>query len=257
MLLADGLRDLGADHILAELKITESLNEGVLSQLAVYDHLYLNTEKLERRQLQSVLISSKTPERKFLERFAFEPVGSVGVYESKPTWGGVLRLILLNELADAPQNAPLKCFASRQEERKKGFETIKHAGLFRLSDAFSRIIIGLWRLQMKGSLNSPAMEGVTPEQVAQLGREWLEFAVDVTPEEELFALPRLEHRLEQKHREGRQEGGATLLLLLLEGKFGNISDLVRGKILAANRVTLERWGLRVLKSDVLEDVFKE
>ena len=255
MLLADGLRDLGADHILAELKITESLNEGVLSQLAVYDHLYLNTEKLERRQLQSVLISSKTPERKFLERFAFEPVGSVGVYESKPTWGGVLRLILLNELADAPQNAPLKCFASRQEERKKGFETIKHAGLFRLSDAFSQIIIGLWRLQMKGSLNSPAMEGVTPEQVAQLGREWLEFAVDVTPEEELFALPRLEHRLEQKHREGRREGGALLLLRQLHRRFGSLPAEVTKKVHSANQSTLETWGDRVLDARVLDDIF--
>ncbi|MBF0136210.1 MAG: hypothetical protein H7833_10015 [Magnetococcus sp. DMHC-1] len=73
LLLADGLRDLDADHILAELKITESLNEDTLSQLAVYDYLYLGTAKLQRHQLRSVLISSMTPRKEFLQKFAFEP----------------------------------------------------------------------------------------------------------------------------------------------------------------------------------------
>ncbi|MEO5371492.1 MAG: hypothetical protein H7833_15600, partial [Magnetococcus sp. DMHC-1] len=93
--LADGLRDLQADHILAELKMTESLNEDTLSRLTVYDTLYLETARLKRGQLRSVMISSKTPRQEFLQRFAFKPVGPDGVYETEPLWGGVLRLILL------------------------------------------------------------------------------------------------------------------------------------------------------------------
>lgn len=257
LLLADGLRDLGADQILVELKITESLNEDALSQLSVYDHLYLGTEKLRRDQLRSVLISSKTPDPKFLKQFAFDSVGPVGVYESRPAWGGVLRLILLNELADEPQNAPLKCFASRQEERKKGFETIKNAGLFQVSVAFGRIIVGLWRLQMKGSLNHPEMEGITPEYVTQLGKEWLDFIVDATPDEELFTLPKFEHRLEQKHLKGRQEGEATLLLRLLQKRFGSLPKSVTEWVHSANQSTLEIWGDRMLDAKSLEDVFSD
>ncbi|MBF0137573.1 MAG: hypothetical protein H7833_11615 [Magnetococcus sp. DMHC-1] len=80
--LADGLWDLDTDHILIEIKVTESLHEGVLSQIAVYDTLYLETARLERHQLRSVIVSSTTPHKDFLERFAFEPVGPRGVYES-------------------------------------------------------------------------------------------------------------------------------------------------------------------------------
>ncbi|MBF0137000.1 MAG: hypothetical protein HQL65_12240, partial [Magnetococcales bacterium] len=70
LLLADGLWDLDADHILAELKITESLDENSLSQLSVYDYLYLGTANLQRHQLRSILISSISPRSEFLERFA-------------------------------------------------------------------------------------------------------------------------------------------------------------------------------------------
>ncbi|MBF0177715.1 MAG: DUF4351 domain-containing protein [Magnetococcales bacterium] len=255
LLLADGLRDLYADQILAELKITENLNEDALCQITVYDTLYLETAHLERHQLRSVIISSTTPQKGFLERFAFEPVGPGGVYESKPRWGGAVRLVLLNELADEARNAPLKCFASRQDERKKAFETVKRAGLFRLSVSFGRIIVGLWRLLMKSSLNSPEMEGMTPEYVSQLGKEWLDWLVEVTPEEELASLPKLGHLLVREHQEGRQEEAATLFLLLLEGKFGELSSSIRERVSATERPTLEKWSLRLLKANSMEDVF--
>lgn len=59
----------------------------------------------------------------------------------------------------------------------------------------------------------------------------------------------------QKQQEWRQEGGSTLLLLMLEEKFGKISGSVRNKVLSTDRATLEKWSLRVLKSDTLDDVF--
>ncbi|MBF0148324.1 MAG: hypothetical protein HQL85_19380, partial [Magnetococcales bacterium] len=174
-----------ADQILVELKITEILNEKTLTWLSMYDTLYLDAAKLERHQLKRVIISSITSRKEFLARHSFKPVGPVGVHECIPPWGGVVRLIFLNELADEPQNAPLKCFASRQNEQKKAFETIKHTGLFKHSEAFGQIIVGLWRLKMKGALNSPEMEEITPEYVTRLGKEWLDFLVDTTPDEEL------------------------------------------------------------------------
>ncbi|MEO5370404.1 MAG: DUF4351 domain-containing protein [Magnetococcus sp. DMHC-1] len=265
LFLADGLWDLDADHILAELKITESLDETALSQITVYDTLYLETAHLERHQLRSVIISSITPRREFLERFAFEPVGPVGVHESRPLWGGVLRLIFLNELADDPRNAALKCFASRQDERRKAFKTIKQAGLFKLSEAFGHIIVGLWRLQMKSSMPDLEMEMITPEYVAQLGKEWLDFLVDTTPDKELFSLPKLEHRLVQEYRDGCQEGErngekkgrSKMLTRQLERRFGHVPDWASEKIAKANQPTLEEWCLRILDAQSLHEVFAE
>lgn len=82
--------------------------------LAAQDTFYLRSKELERSRLQSVLMNSKTPRLEFLPKFHFEPAGPRDVYESQPYWVGKLRLILLNELADKPHNASLKCFASRQ-----------------------------------------------------------------------------------------------------------------------------------------------
>ncbi|MBF0164694.1 MAG: hypothetical protein HQM01_09390 [Magnetococcales bacterium] len=61
LLLADGLRDLEADHILLELKITESLNHDALARLSMYDTLFLENAGLERGRLQSVIISAISP----------------------------------------------------------------------------------------------------------------------------------------------------------------------------------------------------
>ncbi|MEO5377931.1 MAG: DUF4351 domain-containing protein [Magnetococcus sp. DMHC-6] len=255
LFLADGLRDLEVDHILVELKVTENLNKKTLTWISMYDALYLETAKLERNQLLSVIMSSITPKREYLERYAFQPVGLSGVYDTKPLWGGVIRLILLNELADEAHNAPLKCFASHQEERKKAFKTIKQTELFRLSVSFGRIIVGLWRLLMKGSLNSPEMEGITPEYVVQLGKDWLDLLVDTTPDEELFALPKFEHHLVQRIKDGRQEEAATILLKQIRRKFGNLPEWVSTKVGIADVELIETWSDNFVFANSIEDVF--
>ncbi|MEO5334321.1 MAG: DUF4351 domain-containing protein [Magnetococcus sp. YQC-5] len=253
LLLADGLRDLDANHILAELKITESLNEKTLTWLSMHDTLYLETAKLERYQLQSVIMSAITPRQEYLEQFAFEPVGPNGVYQSNPFWGGNIRLILLNELADEPHNAPLKCFSSRQEERKKAFKTIRQSGLNKLSVSFGQIINGLWRLLMKGSLNTPEMEGVTSDYMIQFGKDLFVAIMDATPDEELFSLPRFEHRLVQEQRGGE----ARMLTRQLQRRFGTVPDWANEKIAKADMAALEEWGLRILDAQSLDDLLSD
>ncbi|MBF0435201.1 MAG: DUF4351 domain-containing protein, partial [Magnetococcales bacterium] len=242
---------------LAEIKMTESLNDDALMQILIYDHLYLKSAQLERHQLRSVIISSITPRKEFLVRHSCRPVGPVGVHEYIPSCSGAVRLIFLNELTDEPQNAPLKCFASRHNEQKKAFETISHAGLFKLSVAFGQIVAGLWRLQMKSDLNSPEMEEITPEYVKQLGKEWFQSMMDATPEEELFSLPKLEHRLVQERRDSRQEGQAAMLTSLLQRRFGSVPDWANKKITKANLSSLEKWSLRIFDAQSLDDVFSE
>ncbi|MBF0584260.1 MAG: DUF4351 domain-containing protein [Magnetococcales bacterium] len=261
MLLADGLRDLDVDHILAELKITESLNEETLSWVSMYDTLYRDTINLKRHQLRSVIISAITPRREYLERYAFEPVGPSGVYVTESRWGDTVRLVLLNELSDESHNAPLKCFASRREEQEKAFATIKVSGLFKISDSFSQITAGLWRLIMRSALNNPEMEGITPEYVMQLGKEWFESMVEATPDGELFSLPKFEHRLVQEHRDGekkgRQEEAASMLTRQLQRRFGNLPAWASEKIANADLSTLEEWSLRILDATTIESVFAD
>ena len=64
---------------------------------------------------------------------------------------------------------------------------------------------------------------------------------------------RLEARLEGEQK-GRQEGEASLLLRLLERRFGALPDWARDRIATADTASLEEWGLRVLDAGSLDGV---
>jgi hypothetical protein len=54
---------------------------------------------------------------------------------------------------------------------------------------------------------------------------------------------------------GREEGERTILLRLLERRFGPLPDWARGRVGAAEPALLEEWGLRLLEAPSLEAVF--
>ena len=54
---------------------------------------------------------------------------------------------------------------------------------------------------------------------------------------------------------GEQKGGAFFLLLMLEEKFGSVSNSIRDRVLGADQKTLKEWSFRLLKSDTLDGVF--
>jgi predicted transposase/invertase (TIGR01784 family) len=60
---------------------------------------------------------------------------------------------------------------------------------------------------------------------------------------------------EEGRQEGRQEGEATLLLRLLEQKFGRIDPQTQKRVQSADSERLLDWGMRVLTAEHLEDVF--
>ncbi|MGN7610471.1 hypothetical protein ACQZV8_00110 [Magnetococcales bacterium HHB-1] len=106
LFLADGLRDLSADHVLIELKVRESITASAFKQISAYDHFYLQRKALDREQLQSVLVSAITPRGDILKQFSFEPMEAPGVYICRDSpWGENLRVILLNRLDRKPHNA--------------------------------------------------------------------------------------------------------------------------------------------------------
>ena len=124
--LADGLRDTDAKTLLIEFKYSESISDDVFEKLLVYDYLYRQSEKLQRDQLQSFLISAKTPGSDILNRYGFEATDQKGVYFSRLPLVSSIQVILLNKIADAPHNAVIKCFASRTREKEKAFKTMMH-----------------------------------------------------------------------------------------------------------------------------------
>ncbi|MBF0463001.1 MAG: DUF4351 domain-containing protein [Magnetococcales bacterium] len=110
---------------------------------------------------------------------------------------------------------------------------------------------------MKGSLNNREMEGITPEYVMQLGKEWFESMVDTTPDEELSSLPKFEHLLVQKLQDGEQKGEARMLTRQLQRRFGNLPVWVSEKIAQAAPSTLEEWSLRIWDAPTLESVLAD
>ncbi|MBP1151276.1 Rpn family recombination-promoting nuclease/putative transposase [Methylocaldum sp. RMAD-M] len=65
----------------------------------------------------------------------------------------------------------------------------------------------------------------------------------------------MEKGLQQGRQEGRQEGEATLLLRLLELRFGPLEETHRERLRHADADTLLQWGERVLTAQAIEDVF--
>ena len=237
--LADGLRDTDAEALLIEFKYTESLTEKTFIKLLVYDYLYQESEKLAREQLQSFLVSAKTPSTDILAQHGFEPTALKGVYTSKISSFSAIRVILLNEIENEPHNAVLKCFASRRKEKSKAFETMNHHVLpSQASAAFAWATIGLSRIMMDKVLDNPAVAGWTPEDIMKLGKEWVDSKV-----------------LEFNRQEGRQEGEGAMLLRQLQRRFGDTPAWAKDKIANADLPTLEEWSLRILDAQSLEDVF--
>ena len=203
--LADGFRDTDAGTLLVEFKYSESINDHAFEKLFVYDHLYRESENLKRNQLQSFLVSAKTPSTDILTRYGFEPTGKNGVYGSKVPVIGAIRVVLLNEITDEPHNAVLKCFASRTQEKGKAFETMnRHVLPSRASAALAWVTAGLLRVMMGKALDNPEVTGWTPDDIVKLGKEWIESKV-----------------VEFSRQEGEQKGEAKMLLRQLQRASGH------------------------------------
>ena len=64
----------------------------------------------------------------------------------------------------------------------------------------------------------------------------------------------IDRYIEQGRQEGRHEGEATILLHLIERKFGTPSETIRRRIADADADMLLRWSERILTADSLEAV---
>ncbi len=193
--LPDGIRDSNASHILIEFKYTESLNEQVIHQSLGYDYFYRESRKLKRHSLQTVAVSAQTPHRKTLKRLGYEPTAHPGVYRSSFVLIEHILLLVSNELADEPHNAPIKCFASRKAVKEKALRQLHTPKWDKTPSAFWWFVDGLFNFwfERQGGKNMPQEQPVTPEFITQLGKQMVsQIIAHIPPESLLEQIPHQE-----------------------------------------------------------------
>jgi hypothetical protein len=191
-LLPEGIRDSQASHVLLEFKYTESVSEDALLQSLGYDSFYRRIQQLTRTEVQTVLVSAKTPQPATLKHLGYQATAWPGVYRSRKVLVQRIMLISLNELANLPHNAFFKCFASRLAEKRKAFATLKQASLVPwITTPLNWFLEGLWKywfaITERG--DKTMQTELTPEQVTKMGKQWGEiFLSRLTIEERLAGV---------------------------------------------------------------------
>jgi len=196
-LLPDGIRDSKASHILIEFKYTESFNEDALAQAIGYNFFYRRAKTLAKKELQTVILSSKTPQAKTLKRLDFFQTRTAGVYRSKKPISAPILLLSLNDLSNESHNAWIKCFASKKKVKEETLKRIKTLDF--ISDELTCLLSGLRKVWSIFSTGGAKMKmNFTPEEVAEFGRDlgdiWLagltpsKRLAELTPSERLAGL---------------------------------------------------------------------
>ncbi len=169
--LPDGVRDAKAGRILIEFKYSESVGKSAFAQTVGYDWFYKRAQGFKDHEVETFLISARTPRRNTLETFGYGPTENTGVYRSAHPLLDHIGLLALNELSDAPHNAFIKCFASRQKEKNSAFAVLRKQ-FNQLDNDVRWVLEGLMRhwLVVKGGLDMEAE--LTPEKVVELGKQF-------------------------------------------------------------------------------------
>ena len=205
-LLPDGVRDSRAGYILLEFKYSESLTlEGVLQGLG-YAYFFRTGRRLSREDVAMFILSARTPRKGRLAELGYVAGEAPGVYDGANIYTGQTRLLVLNELEDAPHNAFIKLFASRRREKAEALQGLKQVR--GLPDDLFYLVEGL---QMLWSLPKGAnmSEVLTPERVIEIGKEAGQLLLQHLSADELDELIAPSYRrsvFEQGLEQGLEQG---------------------------------------------------
>lgn len=194
--LADGIRHSQASHILIEFKYTESVNEDVWLQTLCYDTFYKRVKHLTANDVQTFLVSAKTPLAETLTEWGYVETEYKGVYRTEERLLKPITLLLLNRLPPTPHNAFIKCFASRLFEKRKAFAQLRKLYLSWLTSELGQLLSGLFRCWFKETGEEFMNHELNPEQVKNLGRRWTRAFLAILPVEERLMGLNLRERLQ-------------------------------------------------------------
>ncbi len=193
--LPDGVRDISASHVLLEFKYTESVNDRAVRQALAYDTFYKRAQKLEDDQVQTFLLSSKTPNERFLAEFGYRRAAQSGVYYSAYKLVQLVPLLALNELSNATHNSFVRLFASRRQQKFAAYSALYRSPIDQLPEKVWQYLVGLrsyWSIPMEETMKrkeAEELEGLTPEDVLAMGREIEESLLAVlSPEKRLAGI---------------------------------------------------------------------
>ena len=166
--LPDGVRDNAAGHVLVEFKYTESVNPKALAQAIAYDYFYRQGQKLREEQVQTVILSARTPRKERLEMWGYEELQK-GVFLGPPPVLDRVWLLVLNDLPAEPHNAYVKLFASKKRERQAAFAALDAPTLTE-SPSLLAYMFGLRQIfEVEGE--GEMAEKLTPEKVMEIGEQ--------------------------------------------------------------------------------------
>jgi hypothetical protein len=171
--LPDGIRDSHARYVIIEFKYTESVNKKALQQALSYDYLFHVHKGIKKKDMQTFLVSSKTPNEDFMSQMGFRQVpGREGVYQSDNEACNAIKILVLNELPNTYHNVYFKCFASQKDERFKAFKMIQQNGLIEVDSVVKRLMFGLWQVWFNFKGGKKMDIQLTPEQMQRTSEVW-------------------------------------------------------------------------------------
>lgn len=199
--LPDGIRDSRAKLIAIEVKCTQSMNEATLYQAEKYDSLLKDQKQgtkkgssrekrvfYKKEEIQTFLLSAKTPEDKRLRELEFTKEMSPGVLRS--TKYKHITLLILNKLPNVLNNAVVKCMCTKRREREGAIALLRNV-YNELSMDTRNMINGLSRI---GGDDIMLLEA-TPENLRKWGEEWGEIYLNSLPREKVLKRYSVEERI--------------------------------------------------------------
>ena len=223
-LLADGIRDCYAKHLLLEFKYTESITDEAFQQVLGYEFFYRQSQSLHPNAIQCFLLSAKTPLTKTLQRFGYTEEQHRGVYQSNLPLLENVTLLVLNDLQNTTNNSWLKLFASRRQQKQQAATLLQDAGTAQRNYRLYNFLNGLSNIFFLDQEERIMALDIRPEDVSEFGRIFIPAGVKFwTDEEKMQVLSQLkpEERLQGLKPEERLQGLDTeqqqvLLQLLLK-----------------------------------------
>ena len=204
--LPDGIRNSKAEHIILEFKYTQSINEDAFFQTAGYRIFYKFSHKLKNENIQTFLISSKTPEQATLKEYGYTLEEPRGVFTSQYPLLKRIPLISLNDIENKPYNALIKLFASKKKARIAAIAALGSLIKFMPSKLKSYILSFHKLLFGTGGDEMDCQEELTSEELTEVSRIFDKFVLAILPPEEILANFKPEQRMKGLKPEQRLKG---------------------------------------------------
>ncbi|ETR67017.1 MAG: hypothetical protein OMM_05366 [Candidatus Magnetoglobus multicellularis str. Araruama] len=170
-LIPDGIRESEAKYIIIEFKYTQSLSDKTFQQALGYDYFFGESYHLHRNELQTFIVSAKTPQGQILNDYGYAGTNIKGVLKSDIRAFNHFPLLILNDLPLDYHNALIKAFASRKVQRDRASKLLQDKQYLNIiHKGVKNIIIDIFKYIFRIQTKDMTMEEISEEKAAQMAR---------------------------------------------------------------------------------------